>query len=44
MNDAEHILFVCVRWAVAREAVSRAVNDELTPDTVVPLMLQSGDF
>ena len=39
--DAEHTLFDCARWGVAREAVYRAVTAEFTPDTMVPLMLQS---
>ena len=41
MEIAEHTLFVCARWGVAREAVGRAVGAELTPDTMVSLMLQS---
>ena len=44
VDNVENTLFVCVRWGVAREAVSRAVSDELTPDTMVPLMLQSQGF
>ena len=41
MDNAEHALFVCAKWGVAREAVSQAVGAELTPDTMVPLMVQS---
>ena len=41
MDNAEHTLFVCARWSVAREAVGRAVGTQLTPDTMVFLMLQS---
>ena len=41
MDNAEHTLFVYARWGVAREAVGRAVGAQLTPDTMVSLMLQS---
>ena len=41
MENAEHSLFVCARWGPEREAVGRAVGAQLTPDTVVSLMLQS---
>ena len=41
MDNAEHTLFVCARSGVAREAVGRAVSAQLTPDTMVSLMLQS---
>ena len=41
MGNAEHILFVCARWSAEREAVSRAVGAQLTPDTMVSLMLES---
>ena len=41
MDNAEHTLFVCARWDIAREAVGRAVGAKLTPDTMVSLMLQS---
>ena len=41
MDNAEHALFVCAKWGVAREALSQAVGAELTPDTMVFLMLQS---
>ena len=41
MDNAEHTLFVCARWGVAREAVGRAVSAQLTFDTMVSLMLQS---
>ena len=41
MNNAEHTLFFCARWGVAREAVGRKVGAQLTPDTMVSFMLQS---
>ena len=41
MDNAEHALFVCAKWVVAREALRQAVDAELTPDTMVSLMLQS---
>ena len=41
MDNAEHALFVCAKWGAAREALSQAVGTELTPDTMVSLMLQS---
>ena len=41
MNNAQHTLFVCARWGVTREAVGWAVATQLTPDTMVSLMLQS---
>ena len=41
MDNAEHALFVCEKWGVAREVLGQAVGSELTPDTMVPLMLQS---
>ena len=41
MDNAEHTLFFCARWGVAREAVGREVGAQLTPDTMVSLMLQS---
>ena len=40
MDNAEHTLFACARWGVSREAVGRAVSAQLTPDTMVSLMLQ----
>ena len=36
VDDAEHTIFVCARWGATREAVSRVVGAELTPDTTVP--------
>ena len=39
--NAEHTLFVCARWGAEREADGRAVGAQLTPDTMVSLMLQS---
>ena len=41
VDDVEHTLIVCAKWGAEREAVSRAVGVEHTPDTLVPLMLQS---
>ena len=41
MDNAEHTLFFCARWGVARETVGREVGAQLTPDTMVSLMLQS---
>ena len=41
VDNAEHTLFVCARWGVAREAFDRTVSAELTPDTIVSLMLLS---
>ena len=41
MDNAQHALFVSAKWGVAREALSQAVGAELTPDTMVFLMLQS---
>ena len=41
MENAEHTLCVCARWGAEREAVGRAVGAQLTPDTMVFLMLQS---
>ena len=40
MDNAEHALFVCAKWGVAREALGQAVCAELTPHTMVSLMLQ----
>ena len=40
-DNAELALFVCGKWRVAREALGQAVAAELTPDTMVFLMLQS---
>ena len=41
VENAEHTLFVRARWGAENEAVGRAVNAQLTPDTMVTLMLQS---
>ena len=41
MDNAEHTLFFCARWGVAREAAGLEVGAQLTPDTMVSLMLQS---
>ena len=40
VDNVEHALFVYARWGVEREAVGRAVGGQLTPDTMVSLMLQ----
>ena len=44
MDNAEHAIFVCAKWGVAREVLGQVVGSELTPDTKVPLMLQSERF
>ena len=44
VDTAEHALFVCAKWGMAREALGQAVGAELTPGTMVPLMLQSERF
>ena len=44
MNNAEHAFFVCAKWGAAREALGQAVGAELTPVTMVSLMLQSERF
>ena len=41
VDNAEHALFVCTKSGVAREALGQAVSPEITPDTMVFLMLQS---
>ena len=41
VDNAEHALFDCAKWRVAREALGQAVGTELTPDTMVSLILQS---
>ena len=41
VENAEHTLFVCARSGAEREAVSRAVGAQLTPNTMVSLMFQS---
>ena len=41
VDNAEHTLFFCARWGVTREAVGREVSTQLTPETMVSLMLQS---
>ena len=40
VDNAEHALFVCAKWGMARVAVGQAVGAELTPDTMVSLMPQ----
>ena len=44
VDNAEHALFVCAKWGAARAAIGEAVGSELTPDTMVSLMLQSERF
>ena len=44
VDNAEHALFVCAKWDVAREAFGQEVGAELTPDMMVPVMLQSERF
>ena len=44
VDNAEHALFVCAKWGTARDALGQAVGAELTPDTMVSLMLQSERF
>ena len=41
MGSAEHALFVCAKLGVEREAFGQTVGAQLTPDTMVSLMLQS---
>ena len=41
VDNAEHVLFVCSKWGVAREIVGQTVGAELTSETMVSLMLQS---
>ena len=41
IDNAKHTLLLCARWGVARKAVGQAVGAQLTPDTMVSLMLQS---
>ena len=42
MDNAEHAhSFSVARWGMAREAVGREAGAQLTPDTMVSLMLQS---
>ena len=40
MDNAEHTLFFCAGWGVAREAAGREVGAQLTAATMVSLMLQ----
>ena len=44
VDNAEHAHWVCAKWGAAREALGQAVGAELTPDTMVSLMLQSERF
>ena len=41
VDNAEHTLFFCAKWGVAKVAVGREVGAQLTPDTMVSLMPQS---
>ena len=36
VDTAEHALFVCAKWVVAREVLAQAAGAEVTPDTMVP--------
>ena len=42
--NAENALFVCAEWGAAREALGQAMGADLTPDTMVPVILQSERF
>ena len=44
VDNAEHALFACAKWSASRETLGQAVGAELTPDTMVSLMLQSERF
>ena len=44
VDTAEHALFICAKWGVTREALGQAVGAKVTPDMMVPLMLQSERF
>ena len=44
VDNAEHALLIYAKCGVAREALGQEVGAELTPDTMVPLMLQSERF
>ena len=44
MENSEHTLFVSARWGAGREVVGRAVGAHFTSDTMVSLMLQSGQI
>ena len=41
VKNVEHTLFVCARWGAEREVDGRVVGAQLTPGTMVSLMLQS---
>ena len=41
VENVEHTLFVCAKWGAEREAVGQAVGAQLTPDTMVSIMLES---
>ena len=41
LDNAEHALFVCAKWGVAREALRQVIGAALTPDMMITLMLQS---
>ena len=40
VSNAEHAFFVCAKWGIVREAAGQAVDAKITPNTMVPLMLQ----
>ena len=44
VDDAEHALIVCAKWGTSREVLVQAVGAELTPDTMVSLIIQSKRF
>ena len=45
VDDAEHTLFACASWSAARKAAGgQVVGARLTPDTMIPLILQSKDI
>ena len=42
-SPVDNALFVCAKWGVVRETAGQAVGAELTPETMVSLMLQSDE-
>ena len=44
VDNAEQAPFVCAKWGAAREALGQAEVADLTPDAMVPVMLQSERF
>ena len=41
VDNAQHALFISAKWSVAKESIDQVVGAELTPETMVLLMLQS---